>query len=264
MASDPSARRTKESAKGGEGEGRRRARARPAGTVLSRAFFAQDADVVARDLLGATLLHRASDGRAAVRLVETEAYFGPPGAHPAWPLGDPASHSHRGPTERNRAMWGPPGHAYVYLIYGANECMNVVTGREGDPQAVLLRAGEPLEGSELMRRRRGATRASGAVVQDRDLARGPGNLCRALGITRAHYGADLTRGSLRLESGAPPARVATTPRVNVVGGEDAPLRFVDADSMSVSGPRSSSPPAGTPASGRRASRGSRTAGDRRG
>lgn len=200
-------------------------------SVLSRAFFARDADVVARDLLGQVLVHTTAEGTAAIRLVETEAYFGPPGMHPAWPSGDPASHTHRGLTERNRAMWGPPGRAYVYLIYGMHECLNVVTGRDGDPQAVLLRAGEPVQGLDLMRARRPAAR------RDRDLARGPGNLARALAITRAHYGADLTRGPLRLRPGTPPARVEVTPRINVVGNEAAPLRFVDADSECVSGPR---------------------------
>lgn len=200
--------------------------------VLPRTFFARDADRVARDLLGCVLAHTTHEGTAAVRLVETEAYFGPPGAHPRHPAGDPASHSHRGPTERNRAMWGRAGHAYVYLIYGAHECMNVVTGREGDPQAVLLRAGEPVTGLDLMRARRLAVR------RDDDLARGPGNLARALGVTRAHYGADLTRGPLRIRVGRAPARIEVTPRINVAGGEDALLRFLDADSRSVSGPGS--------------------------
>lgn len=208
---------------------------------LDRSFFARDADRVARDLLGHVLVHRTPAGRAAVRIVETEAYFGPPGANPTLarrraahlaPLrsgGDPASHSFRGRTARNRAMWGEPGRAYVYLIYGAHECLNVVTGPADDPQAVLLRAGEPVDGLAAMRARRPG-------AKDAHLARGPGNLARALGVTRAHYGADLVDGSLRFEPGTPPRRVRATPRVNVVGAEEAPLRFVYVGSASVSGP----------------------------
>ena len=207
---------------------------------LPCAFFERDADVVARALLGCVLVHEAADGGAAVRVVETEAYFGPRGANPGLARrravaiadvrarGDPASHSFSGRTERNRAMWGPAGRAYVYLIYGRAECLNVVTGGNGDPQAVLLRAAEPVSGLDSMRRRRGA-------VADRDLARGPGNLCRALAVTRADYGHDLARPPLWIAQGAAPPRVVVTPRINVVGAEDAALRFVDAASRSVSG-----------------------------
>ena len=210
------------------------------GDPLPRGFFARDADVVARDLLGRVLVHALPEGRLAARIVETEAYFGPAGRNPHlreradMPArlrarllreGDPASHSFAGVTERNRIMYGAPGHAYVYLIYGMHECMNVTTGPldPPEPQAVLLRAGEPVEGVAEMTRRRGRP-----GLKPTEVASGPAKLAKALGITRAHYGADLTMGGpLRIEAGepVPPGRVAVTPRVNVVGGEDLPLRY---------------------------------------
>jgi DNA-3-methyladenine glycosylase len=126
-------------------------------------------------------------------------------------------------------MYGPPSFAYVYLIYGMHECMNVVTGpeRAPEPQAVLLRAGEPVEGVEQMRARRG-------VVRETAIASGPAKLAQALGITRALYGHDLTRAPLFFEEGAPVAAVDVTPRIGVVGGEELPLRFVARASPHVS------------------------------
>lgn len=210
--------------------------------ALPRSFFARDADVVARDLLGRVLVRVEEGGaRVSVRIVETEAYFGPPGrnAHLArrrsmdaalrarlLAEGDAASHSFPGVTRRNSVMYGAPGHAYVYLIYGMHECMNVVTGpeRAHEPQAVLLRAGEPLEGVDVMRARRPAGK------RDAHLASGPAKLAQALGITRADYGRDLCDADARLffERGrrTPDPDVSVTPRINVVGGEDLPLRYV--------------------------------------
>lgn len=220
------------------------------GRPLSRRFFARDADVVARDLLGRILVHEVDGARLAARVVETEAYFGPPGrnAHlrrrrdlgPALRErllreGDPAAHSYVGVTERNRVMYGPPGFAYVYLIYGLHECFNMTTGPEvePEPQAVLLRAGEPVEGAEEMLRRRGRP-----GLKSTELASGPAKLARALGITRALYGLDLAAADapLRFEAGRAVAQgeVAVTPRIGVVGGEDLPLRFVVAASPHVS------------------------------
>ena len=200
---------------------------------LPRAFFARDADVVARDLLGRVLVHDAPEGRAAARIVETEAYFGPAGRNPHlaerldMPAalrrrllreGDPASHSFPGVTNRNRVMYGPPGNWYVYLIYGIHECANVTTGPldAPEPQAVLLRGGEAVEGLDLVRTRRGGRL---------DLV-GPGKLAQGLGVTRALYGADAVEGALGFEPGEPVERADVTPRIGVVGGEDLPLRFV--------------------------------------
>ncbi|TMB49863.1 MAG: DNA-3-methyladenine glycosylase, partial [Deltaproteobacteria bacterium] len=165
---------------------------------------------------------------------EVEAYRGP---------ADRAAHSSGGRrTPRYEVMYGPAGHAYVYFIYGMYFCMNAVCQRVGVPEAVLLRALEPLEGIELMRRRRGLPDGP-----EWRLCRGPGVLCRALGITRADNGADLVRGALRILD-APPmpaARVARTARIGVAyAGADAarPWRFVIRGSPAVSGRRVVSPP----------------------
>jgi DNA-3-methyladenine glycosylase len=192
---------------------------------LPRSFFARDADVVARELLGQLLVHDAGERRAA-RITQTEAYFGPAGRNehlrsradmPAAlrrrliAHGDPASHAFRGSTPRSRVMYGPPGVWYVYSIYGLHECANVVTGppRTHEPQAVLLRAGEPVEG----------------MPADADLG-GPARLTKRLGISRRHDGADATRGALRFERGATVEAFDVAPRINVVGGEDLLLRYL--------------------------------------
>jgi DNA-3-methyladenine glycosylase len=157
--------------------------------MLPRSFFARDTRRVARELLGKVLVHQDGPVRRAVRIVETEAYHGP---------SDRASHARFGRTPRASIMFGPPGFAYVYLVYGTAHCMNVVTGAEGFPSAVLIRAGEPVEGCL-------------------HAPRGPGNLCRALGIRReTHDGLDLLGGRLFVEDGPRPREaVATSPRVNV-------------------------------------------------
>lgn len=181
--------------------------------ALPRKFFARDAETVARDLLGKILVGSAHDAVRRARIVETEAYVG---EH------DLASHSSRGRTPRNAAMFGRAGHAYIYSIYGMHHCLNVVTGGVGDGQAVLLRAAEPLEGW--------MARMSG-----------PGLLARAFGITRADNGADLVRGPLRiLEGETPPQRIVRAPRVGVdYAGPWAtePLRFCEAKNPLVSRPR---------------------------
>ena len=219
------------------------------GRALPRTFFARDADQVARDLLGRLLVHETPEGRLAARIVETEAYFGPAGRNPHLAAradgdpdlftrllreGDPAAHSFVGVTPRNKVMYGPPGFAYVYLIYGMHECMNVTTGplNPPEPQAVLLRAGEPVEGVEQMVRNRGR------ALKPHEVASGPAKLAKAMGITRALYGADMTRGPFRFEAGAPVADedVRVTARVNVVGGEDLPLRYAVRGNRHVSRP----------------------------
>jgi DNA-3-methyladenine glycosylase len=147
------------------------------GRILPRSFYARSTVEVARDLLGKVLVH----GPTAGIIVETEAYLGGE---------DLAAHSARGLTHRTRVIFGPPGHAYVYLIYGMYECLNLVAERDGRPGCVLIRALEPVSGVELMRARRGTTRKL------EQLANGPGKVTLALGITRAHNGADVTRGPL--------------------------------------------------------------------
>jgi DNA-3-methyladenine glycosylase len=150
-------------------------------------------------------------------IVETEAYLG---------LKDAASHAYCGPTDRNRVMFGPPGHAYVYFIYGMYECVNVVCETEGEAGAVLIRAVEPRIGIELMRARRpGAKRL-------RDLASGPGKLTIAMGITRAQNGADVTEGDLVVRDGlnGAPFQIAASPRIGITKCADWPLRFTMAGS----------------------------------
>ena len=172
--------------------------------TLTRSFYRQPTTHVARALLGKILVHGETSGR----IVEVEAYLG---------HDDLAAHSSRGLTPRTRVIFGPPGHAYVYLIYGMYECLNVVAEPDGTPGCVLIRALEPLTGLALMRERRAG----------RDLTGGPGKLTRALAITRAHNGADLTRGPLRiLDAPAPPGPILTTPRIGITQCADWPLRFL--------------------------------------
>jgi DNA-3-methyladenine glycosylase len=159
---------------------------------------------VAPRLLGAVLTHRTEDGTVAVRLTEVEAYDGP---------NDPGSHAHNGRTRRNQVMFGPPGHLYVYFTYGMHHCANVVVGTEGDPAAVLLRAGEVVDGVELAQQRRSRT-------SWRDLARGPARLCQALGVDLSHNGADLGDGPLTLA-----VTETSGPRVGLRRAADRPWRF---------------------------------------
>ena len=188
-----------------------------ASRALPRAFYARPAVEVARDLLGKILIH----GKTAGRIVETEAYLG---------LEDAAAHASRGLTGRTRAIFGPPGHAYVYFIYGMYECLNLVAEPEGIPGCVLIRALEPLAGLQIMRQRRPAARSI------EDLASGPGKLTRAFGITRRLYGADVTRGELTVRTlrRETPFKILTTPRIGIRQSADWPLRFVIAGNRFVS------------------------------
>lgn len=198
-----------------------RRRRRPA-DVLPVAFYARETELVARDMLGAILECHTPEGVASGRIVETEAYLG---EH------DPACHAAVGRTARTGPLYGAPGTSYVYFIYGMHWCVNAVTREEGLPSAVLIRALEPLEGVELMwRRRPGASRVA-------ELTNGPARLCRALGITGAHNGLPLERPPLLVRRGCrvPDDAVAVTPRVGITKAADWPLRWLVADSPFVSG-----------------------------
>jgi DNA-3-methyladenine glycosylase len=196
---------------------------------LTRSFYARPVLAVARDAIGKILVHETSEGRVSGRIVEAEAYSGPE---------DRAAHSYGGRrTARTEAMYGRPGHAYVFLVYGMHWHFNLVTTAVDVPHAVLIRAVEPLEGVELMAARRGiaATRS--------ELTNGPGKLCRAFGIDRALYGADLTRGPAYLLDG-PRSKVVRSARVGVdYAGEwaERPYRFFDPSSRYVSKLRRSRP-----------------------
>ncbi len=179
------------------------------GPVLPRDFYARDPATVARDLLGKILVHGATAGR----IVEAEAYLGE---------GDLAAHSARGITPRTRVLFGPPGHAYVYLIYGMYECLNLVCEREGAAGCVLLRALEPCAGLELMRQRRPAARRA------EDLCSGPGRLTMALGISRTLNGRDVTIGGdlvVRRPARDDAFEITISPRIGISLCRDLPLRF---------------------------------------
>jgi DNA-3-methyladenine glycosylase len=184
--------------------------------------LAHPAEEVAPQLLGAVLTHETPEGTVSIAITETEAYSG---------TADPASHAYRGRTARNAVMFGPAGHLYVYRSHGLHWCANIVTGVDGIASAVLVRAGRVVEGEDLARERRGAK------VESVRLARGPGNLCQALGITGEHDGTDLLSStSVVLSAGEPvPAeRVRVGPRVGVSKAHDWQHRFYLADEPTVS------------------------------
>jgi DNA-3-methyladenine glycosylase len=182
---------------------------------------------LSRTLIGKLLVRAVGGETLAGRIVETEAYF----------PDDPASHAFRGKTRRNQAMFGPPLHAYVYLIYGANWCLNVTAETDGVGAAALIRALEPVVGLATMRRLRGR-----ADLKDRELARGPGNLCRALGIGPELDGADLTREpGLWLADDGVMLPLGVSTRVGITKAAHEPWRFYARGNPSVSGPRSLSP-----------------------
>jgi len=170
------------------------------GAPLPRSFYERPVLVVARDCVGKVLVHAAPEGLVAGRIVETEAYRGPD---------DLAAHSANGrKTTRTAVMFGPPAHAYMFLLYGIHWAFNIVAGPEGHPHAVLVRAIEPLFGAELMAARRGVPSTS------RTLCNGPGKLCAALGLDRSAYGLDLCAGPLYLAPGAR-GPLGQSPRINV-------------------------------------------------
>jgi len=194
--------------------------------VLPRAFYARPVDVVAPELLGCTVTSRTPEGDVVLRLVEVEAYAG---------QDDPASHAWRGPTPRNRTMFGPPGHAYVYFTYGMHWCLNVVCGPPGVASGILLRAAAVISGEPLARERRGA------AVPSARLASGPANLARSLGLDGTWDGLDVSRaaGPLLLRSGhpVPEDAVVAGPRVGISRATDVPWRFALREDVHVSRPR---------------------------
>ncbi|HAG12170.1 MAG TPA: DNA-3-methyladenine glycosylase [Desulfotomaculum sp.] len=188
------------------------------GRILPVSFYGRDTRTVARELLGHILVSNNSDGMTSGIIVETEAYL----------QNDPACHSAKGLTKRNRAMFGPPGCAYIYFIYGMYYCFNVVTREQGIGEAVLIRALEPLEGIELMKERRGRNKLA-------ELCSGPGRLVQAMGIDKGWNGRDLTENGLFIcaadEVGH---KIVSTTRIGISEGKELPLRFYIAGNPFVS------------------------------
>ena len=185
--------------------------------LLRRSFYLEQPDAVARKLLGKLVIRRIDGHRVTGRIVELEAYLG---------LDDPASHSYIGETARNAVLFGPPGFAYVYFIYGMYYCLNVSCQPKGHAGGILIRALEPVEGLDIMAR----LRKLPPTASPRLLTSGPGRLCQALDITRAaHNGLDVTsRASVLqiLDDGFEPDMIRSTPRIGISKAIEHPLRFV--------------------------------------
>jgi DNA-3-methyladenine glycosylase len=181
--------------------------------LLPVSFFRRPAEIVARELIGAVVVSTVRGARTAGRIVEVEAYLG---------YRDPASHGYRHRRHaQNEGLFGPAGHWYVYRSYGVHWCANLVAGTELNEGAVLLRAVEPIEGIELMRRRRGD-------VPDRQLAAGPGRMTQALGISHSLDQRAMRGAVVQVFQGAPQAAPVATPRIGITRAVDWPLRFVEA------------------------------------
>jgi DNA-3-methyladenine glycosylase len=191
---------------------------------LTRDFYERETLEVARDLLGKYLVHNTADGRTVGKIVEVEAYVG---------VNDAACHAYNGKyTNRTKVMFGRGGHAYVYLIYGVYYCMNIVTNQETYPEAVLIRALEPIEGLNIMKIRRTTDKIP-------NLCSGPGKLCQAMGITKAENEMDLCGERIYLLRGEAisPENIAVTPRINIDYAKEAseyPWRFIIKDNPFVS------------------------------
>ena len=205
--------------------------------ILPQQFYARDPRIVARELLGKVLvrtLPRSGEARRlSGRIVEVEVYLGE---------GDLAAHAAAGKTERNEVLFGPPGHAYVYFIYGAHYCLNFSCMPEGEAGSVLLRAVEPVEGISEMAEARGiACEKLHSISGQRLLTSGPGRVCEALGITRARFnGQELYRNESLLKivnDGWRPEEIRETLRIGITKSSEMPLRYVIAGNPFVSGPR---------------------------
>ncbi len=184
--------------------------------ILPREFYERDTLLVAKELLGKKLVHETEEGKTVGRIVEVEAYIGP---------GDAAAHTYKGlRSSRTEVAFGPGGHAYVYMIYGMYYCFNIVTNKKNKPEVVLIRALEPVEGIELMVRRRGTEKI-------KNLCSGPGKLCRAMEISKKDNAADLCGDSLYLLDSAsiPENDILATPRINIDYAGEAinyPWRYI--------------------------------------
>jgi len=193
--------------------------------ILPASFYRRDTVTIAKDLLGTYLVHESKQGRTVGRIVETEAYLFD---------GDPACHAHKGKTKRNAAMFGPPGHAYIYFIYGMYHCFNVVTAPEGTGEAALIRALEPVEGIPLMAKRR-HTKAP------HNLCSGPGKLVMAMGLNARLNGAPLFKGPLTIwdrgsfDGEDEGFEIVAGHRVGITLAADLPLRFYIKGNPFVSG-----------------------------
>lgn len=186
---------------------------------LKRGFYNRPTLSVAKDLLGKHLVVKDGKKILSGKIVEAEAYIG---------SDDPACHAHRGMTPRNRVMFGPPGHAYIYFTYGMYHCLNLVTEKEGFPAAVLIRAIEPVQGVELMMKRR-------KTKSMKNLTSGPGKLCQALGLDRSLNGADLCSEEIWVEDRKEKTgKIKSTSRVGVTNGKNKKWRFYISDSEFVS------------------------------
>lgn len=198
----------------------------PKSATLPQSFFVHNPETVARALLGKRIVRDLDGQRMAGRIVEVEAYFG---------LDDPAAHAFAGRTARNAVLFGPPGFAYVYFIYGMYYCLNVSCEPDGQAGCVLIRALEPLEGLDIMAR----LRKLPSAAKPRLLASGPGRLCQALDITRAaHNGLDVTSPAscLRIEDdGYRPQDIVITPRIGIRHAAERPARFFIGGNKFISG-----------------------------
>jgi len=194
--------------------------------LLQRAFFNRDPRTVARELLGKLIVRREGRKQIAGRIVEVEAYLG---------AGDLAAHAVAGNTARNSVLWGPPGHAYVYFIYGVHYCLNISCLPDGEAGCILIRALEPVSGIASMAKARGLADLDLTSTRDlRKLASGPGKLCEALGITRqSDNGKDMLSSASDLQvmsDGFQAKEIAITPRIGITKSMEMPLRYVAAGS----------------------------------